>query len=71
MMLSDEFVSRYRAAVGQLRFSDAELADFLDVSIPTLQRWASGKNLPYRLIRSAVIKALEERLDAKDHLGSK
>ena len=38
-----------------------ELADELSVSLPTVQRWAEGKNLPHRAMCPPIIEHLENR----------
>ena len=42
-----------------------ELADELGVSRPTVRRWASGKNLPHRAMRPALVRALLELVTKK------
>ncbi len=37
-----------------------ELADALLVSMPTIRRWASGRNLPSNLLRQPIFELLRE-----------
>ena len=39
-----------------------ELADELAVSLPTMQRWAEGKNLPHRAMCPSIIEHLKNRV---------
>ena len=43
--------------------NEGELADFLLVSRPSINRWSRGKNLPRKAMRRAIYKALAEKLD--------
>lgn len=40
-------------------YSDEQIAEKLMVSIPTLQRWAIGTNLPHEALIPSLVQALE------------
>jgi excisionase family DNA binding protein len=51
-MISDEqFVEKLRST----KMTNAEVADTLGVSLPTVRRWRAGKNLPAHAMRPAVV----------------
>jgi transcriptional regulator with XRE-family HTH domain len=45
-----------------LELSDAELADKLLVSRPTVNRWVQGRNLPRRALRRSIVNWVDEQL---------
>ncbi len=64
--LIDEGLSNHRNArlfykiikegINTLSISKADLADAVDVSRPTVDRWLDGRNAPYRALRPLVYK---------------
>ena len=42
-------------------YGDKNLADELCVSLPTIKRWKSGKNLPANAVRKSVYEWLTKR----------
>jgi ribosome-binding protein aMBF1 (putative translation factor) len=56
------FQAAFSDAQTLLELSDAELADKLLVSRPTINRWARGRNLPRRALRRSIVNWLDEQL---------
>lgn len=47
---------------GRLELSEPDLADKLNVSRPTINRWSHGKNLPHRAVRRAIFDWVSEEI---------
>lgn len=58
-MGDEEFLNKLRRLTTGL--TDKEVAQIIGTAVPTVSRWRTGKNLPYRLARALVISALEMR----------
>lgn len=41
-----------------------ELADELGMSLPTIKRWAEGKNMAHPIIAEVIVKYLKNKLQA-------
>lgn len=53
-----EFVMKFRELT---RHCDMPtIADYLHIGQPTFMRWLSGINLPYKMMRVPIIRALEK-----------
>lgn len=46
-------------------FTKEELADKLLVSVPSIERWSRGRNLPMPAIRTSILIFLKSELDKK------
>lgn len=53
----------FRAALAASPIGDRALARKVEVSLATVKRWRSGKNLPHPAVRKFVIEALQEEPD--------
>lgn len=49
------FVSEVARLLAHTRMSVAQFADVVDASAPTVRRWLSGRNLPYGVVRRAIL----------------
>ena len=56
------FQQAFNEAQRLLELSDAEFADKLLVSRPTVNRWVRGRNLPRRALRRSIMNWIEEQL---------
>ena len=54
--LLNTFLSRYPD-------NTRELADEFSVSLPTLERWREGKNLPHQAMAEPIVERLKNRLE--------
>lgn len=46
---------------------ECQLAEELDVSIPTIKRWANGENLPHPIIAQPLVEKLKKLLQKQDN----
>lgn len=59
---SDEyFVQTLNDIQEYIGISDRDLADDIRISLPSLQRWKGGKNLPHRLARKSIFQYLDKK----------
>jgi DNA-binding transcriptional regulator YiaG len=56
------FQKAFSEAQTLLELSDAELADRLLVSRPTVNRWVRGRNLPRRALRRSIVNWIDGQL---------
>ena len=56
------FQDAFNEAQNLLELSDAEIADKLLVSRPTVNRWVRGRNLPRRALRRSIVNWIEGQL---------
>lgn len=54
-----------RKELAKLGWTDVRLAQYLQVSRPTVWRWAQGKTAPHRIGRERTIDGLERELAAR------
>lgn len=59
----DAFCSAFSRARTTLMLSDNELAKVIQISRPTVRRWASGATAPHPIGRKAVLDYLVKRVD--------
>ena len=45
--------------------TEQELAEMIQVSIPTIKRWVEGRNLPHLVMARAIIIFLNEKLQTE------
>lgn len=57
-MTDDAFRIAFTRAQEHFKLSDRQLSDILHVSMGTIERWKSGKNLPFRTLRATMLGAL-------------
>lgn len=55
------FVAFVRDGMDSLKLDAYEVAEALDISVPTVKRWKSGTNLPHPFMRKFVIEYIEKR----------
>jgi hypothetical protein len=59
----------FRTFVGDARIilekSEADIADLLGISRPTLNRWINGRSIPHPLMRPAVLSKILSQVTAK------
>lgn len=60
-MSTAEFKHRFNRWLQTCGTCDREVAKLLQVSLPTVQRWAKGETAPHPIARSALIAKLEAR----------
>lgn len=60
-----EFKTIIRLAQELLEITDRQMADFLSVSRPTINRWTNGRNLPYLALRKPVRSWILDQLGSK------
>lgn len=60
--VDSEFHSIFYRGQLLLELPDQVIADALRVSRPTVNRWASGKSLPHRALRPAILRWLESQV---------
>ena len=54
----DDFTSRFQLAIGSLDMNTQELADLLDTTSSTINRWKTGQNVPTRSLRTLILNGL-------------
>jgi transcriptional regulator with XRE-family HTH domain len=62
LMHDRTFQETFNEAQSLLELSDAEFADKLLVSRPTVNRWVRGRNLPRRALRRSIVNWIDEQL---------
>ena len=59
------FTELFQEAANELGMSDAELAEKLRVSRPTVTRWKEGRSLPHPAIRPPIFIWLTQLIEVK------
>jgi hypothetical protein len=62
--MMDDDVKRFASCVNDFvaRYGEEALSDEFGVSLPSIRRWAAGKNAPHRVMRPFVIRWIAEKL---------
>lgn len=58
--LCDDFAAIFQLTVQSLEMNEQELADLLDTTRTTINRWKNGRNVPTRSVRRAIFSAIAE-----------
>lgn len=53
-------MNELQKAIEKSGLTDKELARVLDISVPTVNRWRTGKNGPHKLALPRLIKEIKE-----------
>lgn len=61
-MNREEFVAEIRAIAKNDDLDVEIIAEYADVSIPTVRRWISGRNVPHEYMRSGVIETIKRAI---------
>lgn len=61
----EEFTLLFQLAVQSLEMNEEELADLLDTTRSTINRWENGRNVPTRSVRKPVFSALGKEAHKK------
>lgn len=54
----EDFTALFQLAVQSLEMNEQELADLLDTTRSTINRWENGRNVPTRSVRKPIFSAL-------------
>lgn len=67
--LREEFTALFQQAVKSLELDEDTLADLLDTTRSTINRWRNGRNVPTRSLRKPIFNAIakETRNRLKQH----
>lgn len=57
-MISDKDFQK-EVAEAMKMFTALEIAEYVDVSVPTVRRWADGRNSPHPTMRQLVVDDLQ------------
>lgn len=63
--LREEFTALFQLAIRSLEMNEEELADLLDTTRSTINRWENGRNVPTRSVRKPVFSALAKEAHKK------
>lgn len=60
-MISDKLIAKslLQEAVMRTGLSDKKIARIMKISVPTVNRWRTGKNSPHKLAIPGIIRRLE------------
>lgn len=58
-----QFMHLVRCSMQELGLTTKDVAHMFGASIPTVERWTTGKNAPLPLMRSIVYKEFIKRID--------
>jgi len=61
----EEFTTLFRLAVRSLEMTEEELANLLDTTRSTINRWENGRNVPTRSVRKPVFSAFTKEVKKK------
>lgn len=58
----EEFVEEIRKIARESDLDDVTMSEYADVSVPTIRRWKSGKNVPHELMRDGIVASLKKEI---------
>lgn len=55
------FIRTLNSIQEYIGISNEELSNYMQISLPTLERWKNGKNLPHRAVRKHILQYLDRK----------
>jgi len=63
--IDSNFHGLFREALVLLEMSEAQIANAISVTRPTVNRWFHGKNLPHVALRNSLVRGMHDRVSDK------